>query len=415
MLHRNRRCARRLGLACLLAGSPAGLGLAQPVQPGPHLTLAAASAPIRPTAQTLAGRPGQTLAQLLATAGIGRREAQPVLDALAGHLPAQAALLAGQPVMLRRAPTDEALLALTLQPRPDRTVTVTRTPIGWVTQEARAGQRRHLVLARGAIRQNLLQDLAAAGLPLPLAGRLVTALAHDLDFQRDLRPGDQFAILFERFRDDAGGLLHEGRMLHASLTLAGRPLALWRYEAESGPDWFDEQGRSLRREFLRTPLEGARVSSGFGARAHPVLGFTRQHQGIDFAAPQGTPVLAAADGEVAQLGWLGGYGRVVELRHAGDRSTRYGHLASFAPGLKPGDRVRQGEVIGRVGRTGLATGPHLHYELLEAGRAMDPALAPGRPALVLAGAELALFQANRDGLARQVARLQPLQEVASAE
>ncbi|WP_431268413.1 peptidoglycan DD-metalloendopeptidase family protein [Dankookia sp. P2] len=233
------------------------------------------------------------------------------------------------------------MLALTFQPQPGRTVTVTRTPSGWIAHEETAGQRRHLVLARGTIRQDLLDDLRAAGLPDPLARQLVQGLAHDVDFQRELRPGDTFTILFERFRDAEGDLLREGRMLHAGFALSGRDLSLWRYDTEDGPDWFDDQGRSLRRAFLRTPLDGARVTSGFGMRAHPVLGYTRQHQGIDFAAPSGTPVLAASDGEVVQIGWLSGYGRVITLQHPEDRSTRYAHLSAFAPGLKLGDRVRQ--------------------------------------------------------------------------
>ena len=185
--------------------------------------------------------------------------------------------------------------------------------------------------------------------------------------------------MFERFRDREGDLLREGRMLHAGFALAGRDLSLWRYDTELGPDWFDDQGRSLRRAFLRTPLDGARVTSGFGMRAHPVLGYTRQHQGIDFAAPSGTPVLAASDGEVVQIGWLSGYGRVVTLQHPEDRSTRYAHLSAFSPGLKLGDRVRQGEMIGKVGRTGVATGNHLHYEIAEGGRQIDPSRARTPP------------------------------------
>ena len=422
MLHRNRRHARCLSVACLVLGGTAASAASDPLPPGyrPVLAtggMAAGTVAARPrtTIRTVVARRGQTVAQVLAAAGVERRELEPAVSALASLLPPRAALPAGHALTLRQAASDDALLALTLQPQPGRTVTVTRSPTGWIAYEETAGQRRHLVLARGTIREDLLDDLRTAGLPDSLARELVQGLAHELDFQRELRAGDSFTILFERYRDREGDLLREGRMLHAGFNLAGRSLSLWRYDSEAGPDWFDDQGRSLRRAFLRTPLDGARVTSGFGMRSHPVLGYTRQHQGIDFAAPSGTPVLAAADGEVTQIGWMSGYGRVVTLQHPEDRSTRYAHLSAFAPGLKIGDRVRQGEMVGKVGRTGLATGNHLHYEIAEAGRQIDPGRARTRPAAVLEGEALAAFQATRQGLTVQVAHLQPMQEVAAAE
>ena len=419
MLQRTRRHGRWLAIACLASGitatapaasDPMPLGYRAVVAPG-----AASFARPRATIRTVVARRGQTVAQVLAAAGVERRELEPAVSALASLLPPRAALPAGHELTLRQATQDDALLALTLQPQPGRTVTVSRTPTGWIAHEETVGQRRHLVLARGTIRDDLLDDLRSAGLPDSLARELVQGLAHEVDFQRELRPGDSFTILFERFRDPGGDLLREGRMLHAGFALSGRDLSLWRYDTDAGPDWFDDQGRSLRRAFLRTPLDGARVTSGFGMRAHPVLGYTRQHQGIDFAAPHGTPVLAASDGEVVQIGSLSGYGRVVTLQHPEDRSTRYAHLSAFAAGLKLGDRVRQGEMIGKVGRTGIATGNHLHYEIAEAGQQIDPGRARTRPAAVLEGPALAAFQATRQGLSVLAGHLQPMQEVAAAE
>jgi murein DD-endopeptidase MepM/ murein hydrolase activator NlpD len=423
MLHRTRRHWRWLATLCLAFGATAGSAASDPMPPGYRPVMstggvspgAAIATRSHATTRTVVARRGQTVAQVLAAAGVERRELEPAVSALASLLPPRAALPAGHELTLRQAAEDDALLALSLQPQPGRTVTVTRTPSGWIAHEATAGQRRHLVLVRGTIREDLLDDLRAAGLPNSLARELVQGLAHEVDFQRELRTGDSFTILFERFRDREGDLLREGRMLHAGFALAGRDLSLWRYDTELGPDWFDDQGRSLRRAFLRTPLDGARITSGFGMRAHPVLGYTRQHQGIDFAAPSGTPVLAASDGEVVQIGWLSGYGRVVTLQHPEDRSTRYAHLSAFAPGLKLGDRVRQGEMIGKVGRTGIATGNHLHYEIAEAGRQIDPSRARTRPAAVLQGEALAAFQATRQSLTVLAGHLQPMQEVAAAE
>ncbi|RAI59147.1 peptidoglycan DD-metalloendopeptidase family protein [Roseicella frigidaeris] len=418
MLHRIRRHRRWLAFLCLALGGAACPAFAEPTVSAPRTLLAAHAAPAlrdAATVRTVVARRGQTVAQVLAAAGVERREVEPAVSALAPLLPPKVALPAGHALTLRQAPGDDALIAVSLQAQPGRTVTVTRTPTGWIAYEAMEGQRRHLVLARGGIHEDLLDDLRAAGLPDGLGRELVRGLAHELDFQRDIRPGDHFEILFERYRDPAGDLLHEGRMLHAAFSFGGRRLSLWRYDTAAGPDWFDDEGRSLRRAFLRTPLDGARVTSGFGMRSHPVLGYTRRHQGIDFAAPRGTPVLAAADGEVVQIGWMGGYGRVITLQHAGDRTTRYAHLSAFAPGLKAGDRVRQGELVGRVGRTGLATGNHLHYEIAEGGTQIDPTKARTEPAAVLADAELAAFQATRQGLMTQLAHLQPMQEVAAAE
>lgn len=418
MLHRIRRRRRWLSFLCLAFGAAACPAFAEPASSGLRTVLATNAAPAvggGATIRTVVARRGQTVAQVLAAAGVERREVEPAVSALAPLLPPKAALPAGHALTLRQAPGDDALIAVSLQAQPGRTVTVTRTPTGWIAHEAMEGQRRHLVLARGGIHENLLDDLRAAGLPDGLGRELVQGLAHEVDFQRDIRPGDQFEILFERYRDPAGDLLHEGRMLHAAFAIGGRHLSLWRYDTAAGPDWFDDEGRSLRRAFLRTPLDGARVTSGFGMRSHPVLGYTRKHQGIDFAAPRGTPVLAAADGEVIQIGWMRGYGRVITLQHAEYRTTRYAHLSAFAPGLKVGDRLRQGELVGRVGRTGIATGNHLHFELAEAGMQIDPAKARTHPAEVLEGAELAAFQASRQALVTQLARLQPMQEVAAAE
>jgi murein DD-endopeptidase MepM/ murein hydrolase activator NlpD len=228
-----------------------------------------------------------------------------------------------------------------------------------------------------------------------------------VDFQRDIQPGDRFSVLFERFRDGDGDLLGHGRVLHAELVLSGRRIAFWRHELRDGTtDWFDAEGRSLRRAFLRTPLDGARISSGFGMRNHPVLGFTRMHRGRDFAAPSGTPVYAAANGTVISARHEGAYGRIVRLRHAGGVETRYAHLSGFARGIAPGRRVRQGDVIGAVDSTGLSTGPHLHYEVVIAGRAVDPARQTAR-SVQLAGRDLAAFHAARRTLAQQAAGIGP--------
>ncbi|SDB62018.1 M23 family metallopeptidase [Belnapia rosea] len=407
MLHCVARHARWLTFLAVFLASPAA-----PAQPDPPK-----ASPVTQTeaVRVLVARPGDTLTQLLVGAGVEPAEARPALSALAPIFPPRR-LQPGHEVTLRQDPSrEDALTALILEPAPGRTVTVMRTPSGWQAVEEESTRHRHLVYAQGEVTGALLHDLERAGLPQALGLDLVRMLGHAVDFQRELQPGDGFTVLFERFRDAEGGLLRDGDVLHAEFRMSTRRLSLWRQETANGPEWFDENGRSLRRNFLRTPLDGARVSSGFGQRRHPVLGFTRMHQGIDFAAPTGTPVLAAAEGVVERIGFAGGYGRLIELRHPDGSMTRYAHLSGFARGMQLGSRVGQGEAIGRVGSSGLATGPHLHYEIVENGRSVDPAIARPAATVQLAGAELEAFQRTRTAILAQIAHLEPMQEVAWAE
>lgn len=409
--------ARWLLLGCLFAHPLVGAASAQTIDAA---TLGAVEnaepAPEEPAElHVVTVRRGDTLAQLLSGAGLPGTEAAPVLAALTEIFPARE-LQPGQSLTLRMDPEQqETLLRLDLEASPGRVIRVTREPDRWNAEEVLAEENRHLVLARGEVRGALISSLQAAGLPAPLAAGLIRALAHEIDFQRDLHPGDSFTILFERFRDDGGDLLRNGEIVHAEFMLAGRRLSLWRHETEDGADWFDDQGRSFRRAFLRTPLDGGRISSGFGMRQHPILGFSRMHHGIDFAAPTGTPVYAAADGVVVEAGRRGGYGRMIRLRHGGDIHTLYAHLSRFAPGLKAGKRVRQGEVIGRVGSTGASTGPHLHYEIHMAEKPVDPSNAVTHARVQLAGKELEAFLKARGALQTRLARLAPMEEVAWAD
>jgi murein DD-endopeptidase MepM/ murein hydrolase activator NlpD len=358
---------------------------------------------------------GDTLEGLLTGAGIARAEAHGAVLALSQHFPPKA-LRPGHELVIRVDPErDDALVELEIEPAPGRTIRARLQGEQWQAEEILAPQQRMLAMASGTIDGGLFPSATAAGLPAGLALSLIRVLGHQIDFQRDIQPGDRFSILFERFRDDDGELLRHGRVLQAELVLSGRHLAFWRHEMRDGTtDWFDAEGKSLRRAFLRTPLDGARISSRFGMRSHPVLGFTRLHRGTDFAAPSGTPVYAAANGTVISARHEGAYGRIVRLRHAGGVETRYAHLSRFARGIAPGQRVRQGAVIGAVGSTGLSTGPHLHYEVVMAGRPVDPARETAR-SVQLTGRELAAFHAARRTLVQYAGSIGPLTEVALAD
>lgn len=376
-------------------------------QAEPTETTEAAEADAGPIEHLVTVRRGDTLAGLLDGAGIDRTEAHAAIQALSSAFSPRD-LRPGQELGLRVDPDrDNALESLELAAGPGRTVVVRRTETGeWMTEERLTPQHRHLARIEAEIRGGVLPTLTSAGMPGPLAIALIRALSHQVDFQRDIQPGDRVTAVFERLRAPDGDLLGHGKVLHAELMLSGRPLSVWRYETEDGEeDWYDSAGKPLRQAFLRTPLDGARVSSGFGMRRHPILGFSRMHAGVDFAAPTGTPVYAAADGTVISARFERGYGRIIRLRHAGGAETRYAHLSRFARGMKPGERVRQGDVIGAVGATGLATGPHLHFEILLAGRQVNPASAQVPAADPLKGEQLLAFQAARRALQRHLAAL----------
>ncbi len=232
-----------------------------------------------------------------------------------------------------------------------------------------------------AVIQSNLYDALDAAIPdsfLPARQRVGLAWAiadvydWEIDFTRDLRPGDRVEVLIERLQSPEGERRF-GRVLAARVDVAGSPSFAFAFESHPGlASFYDERGRSLRRAFLRAPLRFSHISSRFGGRYHPILKRWRSHEGTDYAAGYGTPVRATADGVVLQAGWNGGYGNLVELRHANGIRTRYGHLSRYATGLHVGQRVAQQQVIGYVGATGLATGPHLHYEFLVNGRPTNP-------------------------------------------
>jgi murein DD-endopeptidase MepM/ murein hydrolase activator NlpD len=358
---------------------------------------------------------GDTLAGLLSDAGVDSAEAHAAIASLSRHF-RPTSLRPGDEIAIRLSASDSSsLLGIELEPEAGRIVRASRQPDGsWEDEQEVAPRTRFLVRATGTVDGGLFPAMTRAGMPPGMALSLIRILGHQVDFQRDLKPGDRFAILFDRFRDNDGDLLGHGQILKATLTLSGRTLEIWRYKDRDGStEWYDQQGRSLRRSFLRTPLDGARISSGFGRRTHPVLGFNRMHQGIDFAAPAGTPIYAAADGIIVSAKREGGYGLMVRIRHNGGVETRYAHMSRFARNISSGRRVRQGTVIGAVGSTGLSTGPHLHYEVAVSGRPVNPAQHV-QQAVRLAGAELSAFQSRQRRLTRLAAAFGTRDEVALA-
>jgi murein DD-endopeptidase MepM/ murein hydrolase activator NlpD len=246
-----------------------------------------------------------------------------------------------------------------------------------------------------ALPDSLLSDHERHVMAWDLAG----LLRWDVDFARGLDKGDRYNIVFERFLNDEGEVRY-GRLLGAELSVDGRAVSIYAFDAPDGRIvYFDGDGRSLERSYLSAPVDFQRISSGFSAsRLHPVLHRWRKHEGIDYAADTGTPVRAIADGVIVRAGWAGGYGRLVEIRHANGTVTRYGHLSAFTKGLAPRMQVTQGMIIGAVGSSGLATGPHLHFELRVNGVATDPRFLPHDGGTPIAEEDRVAFTLQRQHL-----------------
>ena len=197
--------------------------------------------------------------------------------------------------------------------------------------------------------------------------------AHSVDFQRDIQPGDKFELMFELYRDHKGNTVKAGDLVYTSFSPRGKTSEFFLYENAKGREgYYDAKGKGAKRMLMRTPVNGARLSSRFGRRKHPILGYRKSHTGVDFAAPRGTPIMAAGTGTIKRAGRYGGYGNYVQIRHTDGYSTAYAHMSKFARGTKRGRRVTQGQVIGYVGTTGLSTGPHLHYEVHKNGKKINP-------------------------------------------
>ena len=222
-----------------------------------------------------------------------------------------------------------------------------------------------------------------------------------MDFQREIQPGDRFEFFYETFHDDRGALAKTGKLFYGRMRLSGETVELYRHELANGEwDYYNAKGKSVRKALLRTPIDGARISSGFGKRRHPILGYTKMHRGVDFAAPRGTPVYAAGKGVVEYVGRKGAYGKYVRIRHDKTYKTAYAHLSRYGKGVRKGTRVSQGQVIGYVGTTGRSTGPHLHYEVIKKGRQTNPRKVKLPSGIQLQGKDLARFQLAREEIAR---------------
>lgn len=299
-----------------------------------------------------------------------------------------------------------ALIGLRYRTGVDRQLVVAREEETFSAASEPAVLEQRLVMKSGTIASSLFAATDDADVPDAVADQLLKMFSSDIDFHKDLRKGDRFAVLYEvQFVD--GEPVRSGRLMAAEFINNGKShRAVW-FEGEKGKGaYYTPDGKSLRKAFLRSPIEFSRITSGFSqARFHPVLQSVRAHRGVDYAAPVGTRVLAAADGTVSFVGQQSGYGNVVVIEHRDGHSTLYGHLSGFGSGLRKGRRVEQGEVIGYVGMTGLATGPHLHYEFRVNGEHQDPLLLATPEGVPVTTELQAAFEAKAKPLAQTLALL----------
>jgi murein DD-endopeptidase MepM/ murein hydrolase activator NlpD len=292
-------------------------------------------------------------------------------------------------------PDAPRVLSLSVRPQPEREFLITRKDDGSYAGEEKVYKvTPRIVRVEGSRHGSLQQSGVSAGAPSPAMIEFVRALSYDVDFQRELKEGMKFTVLLEQLVTSDGKVTHPGRLLAGELFLTKRIVTVIRYRPAGAADGFwTPQGESVVRSFLRTPMDASHVTSGFGMREHPILGYSAMHTGIDFGAQMGTPILAAGNGKVVMAGFNGGYGLYVKLQHTADIGTGYGHMSRLGPGIKPGVSVRQGQVIGFVGATGMATGPHLHYEFYRAGHPVNPLAQKASMRAAMSGKDLAAFKA----------------------
>lgn len=363
---------------------------------------------------------GDTLMQLLVKAQVPRAEAHEAVQALKDvYNPRD--LLPGTNIELNFLPGREekskpSFLGLNFEPSVERLVSVARTWAGFQADEVMRPLKNEATRVSGTISNSLYEDAVKAGLPAMIVVELIRNFSYDVDFQRDIQPNDKFEVMFDRMVDEDGRTARNGKVLYADLILGGTSHRIYHFVTPDGAaDYYNAKGESIRKALLRTPVDGARLTSSFGRRMHPILGYTVQHKGVDFGAVSGTPIMAAGAGTVVEAGWKGAYGRYVRIRHNSGYSTAYAHMSQFGRNIKAGARVSQGDVIGYVGATGRVTGPHLHYEVLLNNKQINPMSAKVATGQKLGGKQLAAFNAEKGKLEQQFADLASAKKLAASD
>ena len=254
---------------------------------------------------------------------------------------------------------------------------------------------KKIVYKENVILQSLYSSATSQNIPANAIIEFASIYGFQVDFQRDIRKQDKFQIMYEVFLNEKKKIVETGEILFANLKLSGQDNSLYYFDKDGSKGHYDKNGKSVKKALMKTPINGARLSSPFGMRKHPIDGFNKMHKGTDFAAPMGTPIMASGDGIVKKVGWCGGGGNCIKIRHNSTYQTIYAHMSKFARGIKTGVRVKQGQTIGYVGSTGKSTGPHLHYEVIANGKKVNSQKLKLPSGKILKGKERKVFETNK--------------------
>jgi len=400
---------RTLALAPISIGNPIaayrGIKTISPETPNANLTTNE-SMNVE-VSQPMKAQPGDTLAALLGRAGVSKQDtAKAIAAAVTLFNPKQ--FKQGQVVDVEYRADAETLLSESLTPgyfhgfsmlaNITTELKVKRTKGGvFKAWKVKRDLTTQPVKTRGTITSSLYLSGIRSGLRGSTLVELIRAYSWDVDFQRDIRKGDSFEVIYEQVTDNRGNIVKSDVIQYAALVLSGVSTRIFRFKTKEGDtNYYNEKGYSAKKALMRTPIDGARLSSGFGRRKHPILGYTKMHKGVDFAAPRGTPIYAAGNGTITYAGRKGGYGKFISIRHNGTFTTAYAHMKGFSRSIRKGSRVKQGQVIGYVGTTGRSTGPHLHYEILRNNRQVNPLKIRMPSGKKLKGTQLTAFLTAKD-------------------
>ncbi|HEY1096446.1 MAG TPA: M23 family metallopeptidase [Alphaproteobacteria bacterium] len=360
-----------------------------------------------PDHETISINSGETLNGVLATFEVPQELALGAIESMKKVFSPRS-LRAGQKITLMFRPTDEGEREFTgyrFSPDPLRDIIVyDANGTGEFSSKVIEKDLTKVTVAKsGTIVGSLSGATARAGVPQSILSQMIKAYSYSVDFQRDINEGDKFEVLYQAEVDDKGRAYRTGDMLYARLILDGDAQPVYLYKTANGnAEYFKADGQSVRRSLLKTPIDGVRITSGFGFRRHPILGYSKMHTGIDFGARTGTPIFAAGDGVIRRANWFSSYGNYVAIGHSNGMETAYAHMSRFAKGIRAGSKVKQGQIIGYVGTTGRSTGAHLHYEVHMGGKAVNPLGIKVPMGTQLAGTELHKFKLQIGSLQTQM-------------